>query len=548
MEGKKFNTVTKVTTVNSNQSVLLTDNNGNVTSIGMDALKADLAVGQHAWCGRVWNTANATPKAASYIGSLELLKELPYILGLGAYLVKNDHSRRKLDSKDHHKYATGEPARLDGTEGHYQWGWGRKFYVVIKDIGGLHYEQIGIKPIPGEYNLEIPIGSLSAAGFATIERSTGRLVSYINDAANYRGGDNDATYDGKSNTLLGRPVTAMTTEQFRAAARKNGKGWLCTTMRHTSIVAILFSVIFGTHYDQDAVNANKDANGLFQGGLGAGLTQMPNWETYNGYRPVAPMSAGIELGDSCGEATYAVKNDAGTTVYNAKIPCFFGYKNGFGNLWRMMDDEFCQVNSDKTMIHLVAPSIYGSWTIGNATGMKALSKSPGGDGFKAVTRAAAGLAADQDDLGVIAADLLPVDDLAGVNLCNRLNVKVRNGVVGMHDDCDTVVGQNGLLQATRFFLVFQVSACQTDVAGACLNCLDAGAGAGGVVGEGCAFVVCHERFAQSADDFFHGGRAVGRDGTGGGLFAAAGEQRGDARQRKDDCDDLFHLKGLLSMF
>ena len=382
MEGKKFNSVTKVTTANSNQSVLLADQNGNVTRIGIDALKADLAVGQHAWCGRVWDTNNATPKAASYIGSLELLKELPYILGLGAYLVKNDHSRRKLDSKDHHRYANGEPARLDGTEGHYQWGWGRKFYVVIKDIGGLHYEQIGIKPIPGEYNLEIPIGSLSAAGFATIERSTGRLVSYINDAANYRGGDNNATYDGKNNTLLGRPATAMTTEQFRAAARKNGKGWLCTTMRHTSIVAILFSVIFGTHYDQYAVNANKDANGLFQGGLGAGLTQMPNWETYNGWRPVAPMSAGIELGDSCGEATYVVKNDAGTTVYNAKIPCFFGYKNGFGHLWRMMDDEFCQVNSDMTMTHLVAPSIYGSWTIGNATGMKALSKSPGGgEGF-----------------------------------------------------------------------------------------------------------------------------------------------------------------------
>ncbi len=48
----------------------------------------------------------------------------------------------------------------------------------------------------------------------------------------------------------------------------------------------------------------------------------------------------------------------------------------------MMDDEFCQVNSDKTMTHLVAPSIYGSWTIGNATGMKALSKSPaGGEGY-----------------------------------------------------------------------------------------------------------------------------------------------------------------------
>ena len=49
MEGKKFNSVTKVTTANSNQSVLLADQNGNVTRIGMDALKADLAVGQHAW-------------------------------------------------------------------------------------------------------------------------------------------------------------------------------------------------------------------------------------------------------------------------------------------------------------------------------------------------------------------------------------------------------------------------------------------------------------------------------------------------------------------
>lgn len=375
MEGKKFNSVTKVTTVNSNQSLLLTDQNGNVTSIGMDALKADLAVGQHAWCGRVWDTNNATPKAASYVGSLELLRELPYILGLGAYLVKNDHSRRKLDSKDHYKYATGEPAKLDGTEGHYQWGWGRNFYVVIKNVGGLHYEQIGIKPIPGEFNYEIPIGSLSSAGFATIERSTGRLVSYINNGTDYRGGDNNSSYDGKNNTLLGRPATNLTAEQFRAAARKNGKGWLSTTMRHTSIVAILFGVIFGTHYDQDAVNANKDANGLFQGGLGVGLTQMSDWDGYNGYRPVAPMSAGIELGDSCGEATYAVKNDAGTTVYTAKIPVFFGYKNGFGNLWRMMDDEQVQCNEDTSVVHLVAPSIYGTWTIGKAEGMIAYSKS-----------------------------------------------------------------------------------------------------------------------------------------------------------------------------
>lgn len=105
------------------------------------------------------------------------------------------------------------------------------------------------------------------------------------------------------------------------------------------------------------------------------MTQMPDWGGYNGWRPVIPMSAGIELGDSCGESSYEVKKDDGTVVYTAKIPSFFGYKNGFGNLWRMMDDEQVQCNEDTSVVHLVAPSIYGTWTIGKAEGMIAYSKS-----------------------------------------------------------------------------------------------------------------------------------------------------------------------------
>ena len=141
----------------------------------------------------------------------------------------------------------------------------------------------------------------------------------------------------------------------------------------------------GTHYDQDAVNTAKDSNGLYQGGLGAGTSNFnwDTWGTYNSYRPFLPMSAGIELGDSVGETTYAVKNDAGTTVYTAKVSSFFGLKHAQGGyLWRMMDDEQVRINSDTTATHLVAPSIYGSWTIGSATGMKAYSTSPAtGEGY-----------------------------------------------------------------------------------------------------------------------------------------------------------------------
>ena len=89
------------------------------------------------------------------------------------------------------------------------------------------------------------------------------------------------------------------------------------------------------------------------------------------------------VGDSVGETTYAVKNDAGTTVYTAKVSSFFGLKHAQGGyLWRMMDDEQVRINSDTTATHLVAPSIYGSWTIGSATGMKAYSISPAtGEGY-----------------------------------------------------------------------------------------------------------------------------------------------------------------------
>ena len=88
------------------------------------------------------------------------------------------------------------------------------------------------------------------------------------------------------------------------------------------------------------------------------------------------MSAGIELGDSCGISNYEVIGSDGSVVYTAPIPVFFGLKNLHGYLWRLQDDEFAKVNADTSVTHLVAPSIYGTWTCGVETGMVAYSTSP----------------------------------------------------------------------------------------------------------------------------------------------------------------------------
>ena len=336
------------------------------------------------WCGRCWNLDHSTPQAATWVGSLEMLRNLPDVLELGCYLVKNDHTRRKLDATNHYRFANGETAKLDGSMGHYQWGWGKVFYVAFYTVGRLFHEVVSLSPIPGQHNYCIPVGSLSAHGFASIDRSSGALVSYVNDDIRYRGGDNESSYDETYRTLCGTCVSQMTTEALRAAARKNGTGWLCGTMRHSAVVKILFEIIFGTRDMQAAYNPAKDSDGLYQGGLGNGVTDWTwdAWTTHNGNRPFLPTRVGIELGDSCGVSNYELKGAEGDTVYTAPVPVFFGLKNPHGYLWRQQDDEFVRANEDTTMTHLVAPSIYGSWTIGVETGMKAYSTSPAkGEGY-----------------------------------------------------------------------------------------------------------------------------------------------------------------------
>ena len=309
--------------------------------------------------GRVWNLANSTPVADHYIGNLAFGQELEKWLGLGCYLVDNNHNRRKLMAGNHYRFEDGGIAKLDGSMGHYMWGWNKKFYLVIKLVGDEFSIMVCKGKIPGEYVHTVPIATDAAAGWATMERSTGRLVAYINDGTDYRGGNNDATRDGQYNTLLGRPASNMTTNAFLNAARLNGDGWLGASGRMDTVRALLFYVIFGTLKVDSPYNANRDANGLRQGGLGFGPVNAGGWwgEKF-GYQPVIPLSAGIELGDSCGTFTYDVKDADGNLLQTMNCYSFFGSKNAMGGImWRMMTDELIRNNEDKTQTHLIAEKI-----------------------------------------------------------------------------------------------------------------------------------------------------------------------------------------------
>jgi hypothetical protein len=292
-------------------------------------------VGNAGYAARRWGVNDASP-VGEVAGSIDYLRMLPDLLGLGCYLVQDDHTRTKLSKADHYRDENGNAVKLDGTQGQYMWGWKTKWYYSFWTEGGYYYEAASLSPIPGHLNYEIPVASTSALGVGVMDRTNSMLVSVISDAAQYRGGNNDSSKDGAYNTLLGRAATNQTHNAYETAALKHGEGWSAFWYGHWNITGALFRIIFGTRNVQAAFTADKDSNGLYQGGFGPGVTQFGTyWNSKFGNYPFLPTSVGVELGDGCGVVDYQVTDDEGTDLGTVQVPVMFGLKNFYGYLWRL---------------------------------------------------------------------------------------------------------------------------------------------------------------------------------------------------------------------
>ena len=104
----------------------------------------------------------------------------------------------------------------------------------------------------------------------------------------------------------------------------------------------------------------------------------------------------------------------------------------------------------------------------------------------------------------MSARVLPVGDLPGKDFGDGVHIEIRNGIVGVDDHRNAVIGQHRSGQALGGFFLLQIAAAEADVAAPLQDCLDARAGAGGVVGEGHATVLFHKRLTQRTDHLLHG--------------------------------------------
>ena len=296
--------------------------------------------------GVEWDTASSNPDGVR-VGNMQLHRELPVQSNIRGVILDNkggikSYLNNSNWSNINTEYLT-ESVMTEIPEHWYKlYQYGTKFRMMLSAI-----------PLPGYSHInQFYISSFESG----IDRSSSTLISSYGVGStnvNKRGGDNTAEWDGTYRSLLGRPVTNLTRDQFRQAARKRGSGWEMYTYNAHKILFWLFAVEYATLDSQKPFNAQKDANGFAQGGLGPGLTQMTDWTNFNNTNPLIPCGYTNEFGNGSGEKAYVVKNASGGTHATLMANRYRGIENPFGHIWKYTDGANIQVTTGDTGLSIL---------------------------------------------------------------------------------------------------------------------------------------------------------------------------------------------------
>lgn len=202
-------------------------------------------------------------------------------------------------------------------------------------------------PIPGFQF--IPTMYVSAYE-ASLQRSTGKLCSVVNDSVDYRGGNNNSAWDGTYRSFLGKPATNLTRGDFRKFARNRNAAataeWNCYTYLVHKTITWLFVVEYATLNSQLAFNAELTSEGYHQGGLGNGVSTVNwgIWNTFNNQTPFVPCGYTDSLGNGTGEISITVSNDDESIIITQPVNRYRGIELPFGHIWKWADGCNFEIN------------------------------------------------------------------------------------------------------------------------------------------------------------------------------------------------------------
>lgn len=290
--------------------------------------------------GVEWDMASSSPDGKR-VGNMQLHRELPV----------QSKMRRCLLDRD-----GGVKEYLDNE---LSWGGSYLDYAVMTEIpehwyklyfnGTKFRKMLSEIPLPGYKHVDkFYISTYEARMYRTdnlLCSAAGASKLSDPNSIDFRGGDNTAEWDDTYRSLLGCPVTNLTRDQFRQAARKRGSGWEMYTYGAHKTLFWLFAVEYATLNSQKPFNAQKDANGFSQGGLGNGPIQMTDWTNFNNNNPLIQCGYTNEFGNGSGEKAYVVKNASDGTHATLMANRYRGIENPFGHIWKYTDGANIQVTT-----------------------------------------------------------------------------------------------------------------------------------------------------------------------------------------------------------
>lgn len=290
--------------------------------------------------GVEWDTASSSPDGVR-VGNMQLHRELPVQSKMRRCLLDRDGGVKEyLDNELSWGGSYLDYAVMTEMPEHWYKLYfnGTKFRMMLSEI-----------PLPGYKHVDkFYISTYEARMYRTdnlLCSAAGASKLSDPNSINFRGGDNTAEWDDTYRSLLGCPVTNLTRDQFRQAARKRGSGWEMYTYGAHKTLFWLFAVEYATLNSQKSFNVQKDANGFSQGGLGLGPTQMTDWANFNNANPLIPCGYTNEFGNGSGEKAYVVKNASDGTHATLMANRYRGIENPFGHIWKYTDGANIQVTT-----------------------------------------------------------------------------------------------------------------------------------------------------------------------------------------------------------
>lgn len=332
--------------------------------------------------GIEYDVTVSNPDSLTRIGKMELHKSLPCQSGMRRCLLNDDGTvNYYLGDTDSTKRDTGSAANLTGADGMVMVEM-PDMYVRFEHDGNKRRTLFSIYALPGFAKWSKMYGS---AYEASLNRTNNKLSSVVNVTADYRGGVNNASWDGTYRSLLGMPVTNINLTAFRTYARNRGTNWNCNTYEFQKRAYWMFVVEYATLNSQKAFNAELNSEGYHQGGLGDGVTILnySKWGTFNSYNPFIPCGTTNSLGNKTGVVSFTMPTEYDATKPVVSVPSYRGIENPFGHIWKITDGVKFMIQSEadggKSLIYVCDnPANYSS---SGVTGYELRGELPRSDGY-----------------------------------------------------------------------------------------------------------------------------------------------------------------------